>query len=105
MAKEYNENSRECLESSYPVQTHEFMAEVVEIADGEKVLVEQRNRFRVGDELEVLSNGETFNKVIKVTKMVNEKGEEFDDAKAVQERFYLYTNLPLKPYDILRKKI
>lgn len=103
--KEYDENSKECLESSYPVQTHEFMAEVIAEGDGERVLIEQRNRFAVGDELEVLSNGNSFNKIIKVEKMINEKGEEVLDAKNVQEKLYLYTNLPLKEFDILRKKL
>ena len=101
----YNENSKECLESSYPVQTHEFMALVVGESDGEKVLIEQRNRFKVGEELEVLSPFDTFNKIIKVARMETEKGEEVDDAKNVQERLYLYTNIPLKPFDILRKRI
>ena len=104
-AKQYDENSRECLESSYPVQTHEFMAWVLGEHDGEKVLIEQRNRFAVGDELEVLSSSETFNKKFIVEKMVNEKGEVVMDAKNVQEKLYLYTNIPLKPFDILRKKV
>ena len=103
--QEYNDNSKECLESSYPVQTHEFMALVVGENDGEKVLIEQRNRFKIGDELEVLSPSDTFNKIIKITRMENEKGESVDDAKNVQERLYLYTNIQLKPFDILRKKI
>lgn len=101
----FGSNDKECLESSYPVQTHEFMAEVVGDFDGEKVLIEQRNRFKVGDELEVLSPYSTFNKIIKIQKMENERGEEVLDAKNVQEKLYLYTNLPLKKYDILRKKI
>lgn len=96
---------KECLESSYPVQSHEFMAVVIKDFDGEKVLIEQRNRFKVGDELEVLSPNATFNKKLKVTKMENEKGEVIDDAKNVQEKLYLYCNLPLKEYDILRKEI
>ena len=79
------------------------MAMVLGDFDGEKVLIEQRNRFKVGDELEVLSPNDTFNKIIKVQKMVNLKGEEFDDAKNVQEQLYLFTDLPLKKYDILRK--
>lgn len=99
----FGADDKECLESSYPVQTSEFMAMVLGDFDGEKVLIEQRNRFKVGDELEVLSPNDTFNKIIKVQKMVNLKGEEFDDAKNVQEQFYLYTDLPLKKYDILRK--
>ena len=67
----FGSDDKECLESSYPVQTHEFMAMVIGDSDGEKVLIQQRNRFKVGDELEVLSNGETFNKKIVIQKMEN----------------------------------
>ena len=96
---------KECLESSYPIQTHEFMALVVSDYDGEKVLIEQRNRFKVGDELEVLSPNEYFNEKIVVGLMKNEKGEVVEDAKNVQEKLYLYTNIPLTKNDILRKKV
>lgn len=101
----YGADDKECLESSYPVQTHEFMALVIGNSDGKKVLIQQRNRFKVGDELEVLSPNDTFNKIIKVEKMEDENGEEVLDAKNVQQNIYLYTNLPLKKLDILRKKI
>ncbi len=101
----FGADDKECLESSYPVQTHEFMALVISDSDGEKTLIEQRNRFKVGDELEVLSPNDTFNKIIKVTKMENEAGEQVDDAKNVQEKLYLYTTLPLKKNDILRKRV
>ncbi len=101
----FGADDKECLESSYPVQTHEFMALVIGDSDAEKTLIEQRNRFKVGDELEVLSPNDTFNKIIKVTKMENEAGEQVDDAKNVQEKLYLYTTLPLKKNDILRKRV
>lgn len=101
----FGADDKECLESSYPVQTHEFMALVIGDSDGEKTIIEQRNRFKVGDELEVLSPNDTFNKIIKVTKMENEAGEQVDDAKNVQEKLYLYTTLPLKKNDILRKRV
>lgn len=101
----FGADDKECLESSYPVQTHEFMALVIEDFDGEKALIEMRNRFKIGDELEVLSPNDTFNKIIKVQKMQNLNGEFIDDAKNVQERLFLYTFLPLKKQDILRKKI
>ena len=94
---------KEYLQSSMPVQTSEFMASVVGNFDGEKVLIEQRNRFKVGDTLEVLSPNSTFNAQIKVEKMTDEKGELVDDAKDVQQRLYLYTNIALEKGDILRK--
>ena len=101
----FGAEDKECLESSYPVQTHEFMALVCEDWDGEKAQIEMRNRFKLGDELEVLSPNNTFNQIIKVERMTNVDGKEITDAKNVQEKLYLFTKLPLKKNDILRKKI
>lgn len=99
----FGSNDKECFTSSMPVQTSEFMAVVLNDADGEKVLIEQRNRFKIGDELEVLSPNDTFNKKIKLDKMTDENGVEVLDAKNVQQKLYIYTNLNLKKGDILRK--
>ena len=95
----------ECLESSYPVQSYEFMAIVLEKTKDGYVKIEQRNRFRVGDELEVLSPDNNFNKIIKVTNIKTTDNEEIDDAKNVQQILFLKTDLELHPGDILRKKI
>lgn len=101
----FERTESECLESSMPVQSHEFMAIVLEDAKDGEVLIQQRNRFMVGEELEVLSPNETFNEKITVEKMKNEKGESVLDAKNVQEKLFLKTNLPLRKGDILRKKV
>ena len=61
-----------------------------------------RNRFKVGDELEVLSPTNNFNKKFVVEKMENEQGEEVLDAKLVQQKLYLYTSLVLSAGDMLR---
>ena len=98
----FGEKDKECFTSSSPVQTHEFMALVLEDAKDGYVKIEQRNRFKVGDTLEVLSPDENFNKKIKVTEIKNLKGELIDDAKKVQEVLYLRTELALKEGDILR---
>lgn len=107
----FGENNKEHFETSMPVQTHEFMAYVVENAiesDDKKfkykVLIEMRNRFKVGESLEVLSNNQNFNKIISVEKMTSENGEEIIDASLVQQKIYLYTNLNLQCGDILRKE-
>jgi putative protease len=96
---------KEYLISSLPVQTHDFVALILEDAKEGRVLIEQRNRFEINDELEVLSPNDAFNKKIKVKKIQTSDGEDIDDAKNVQERLYLYTKLPLKTNDILRKKV
>ncbi len=66
----FGSNNKECLESSTPVQTHEFMAVVLSDNKDGRVLIEQRNRFKVGDILEVLSPNNTFNKQIEVSRIV-----------------------------------
>ena len=103
--KETKKESREYLETSQPVQSHEFVAVVLENAKDGRVLVEQRNRFKVGDTLEVLATSNTFNKQIKVDKIVDTNGEDVLDAKNVQAKLYLFTDLPLVSGDILRIKV
>lgn len=65
--------------------------------------IEMRNRFFVGDELEVLSPSDSFNRVIKVTDLKNKAGEAVEDAKIVQEKLYLKTDVKLSAGDILRR--
>ncbi len=73
--------------------------------DSEKklALIEMRNRFFVGDKLEVLSPSQSFNKVITVTDLTDEQGNAVTDAKIVQQKLYLKTDIPLHEGDILRK--
>lgn len=102
----FGTNDKECLSSSLPVQTHEFMAICLEDCQDGKALIEMRNRFKVGDTLEVLSpNTEIFNRKIRVDRMETITGENLKDAKNVQERLFIFTTLPLKKNDILRKRI
>lgn len=81
----FGADDKEYLKDSMPVQTAVFIAKVVEDAKDGIVKVEMRNRFKVGDELQVLSPDDNFLKTIKISKIINEKGEIIDDAKRVQE--------------------
>lgn len=101
----YGAYDKECLESSMPVQTHEFMAVVLADAKNGEVLVEMRNRFKVGDTLEVLSPNDTFNKTILIERMTDENGAEVLDANQVQQKLLIKTALQLKQGDILRKQV
>lgn len=99
------ENNKEYLESSMPVQTHEFMAIVLDDTKDGKVLVEMRNRFKVGETLEVLSPSDAFNKQLLIENMVDENGVTVIDANQVQQKLYISTDIQLHKGDILRKKI
>lgn len=98
----FNDDSKEYLEDSMPVQTYVFIAKVVEYAKDGFVKVEMRNRFKVGDTLEILSADDNFLKKITVSKIINSKNEEIDDAKRVQEIVTISCPYNLKAGDILR---
>lgn len=89
-------------ETSIQEQDSKFMAIVQDVKSG-KILVEQRNKFAVGDELEILSPSEIFGKTLKVTKMEDEQGGDVQEAKAVQQKLWIYTDLAFEVGDILRK--
>ncbi len=99
----FNSNDKEYLESSMPVQTAVFVAKVIEDCKNGMVKVEMRNRFKINDELEVLSPNNTFLKKIKIEKIVDSKGQEIDDCKKVQEIVLINCPYQLKEGDILRK--
>ena len=69
------------------------------------VIIEMRNRFKVGDVLEVLSPSDNFNKRITVERLEDENGNKVSDAKVVQQKLLLYTDIPLEKGDILRRDI
>lgn len=71
--------------------------------NGKYVIIEMRNRFVKGDCLEVLSPSASFNQKIIVEKLYDEKGYEVVDAKLVQQKLKLYTDVKLSKGDILRK--
>lgn len=73
--------------------------------DKQASIIEMRNRFKVGDVLEILSPSDNFNKKFIVEKMVDEKGEEVLDAKRVQQKLYIYCPYKLCEGDILRKDL
>ncbi len=100
----YAEES-ECIESSYPVQTHEFMAIVTQDSKDGYVTVEQRNRFVKGDKLEILSPSKYFNQFLEIGEMKDLEGNIIEDAKGVQQTLLIKTDFDLKAGDILRKEI
>lgn len=80
-----------------------FLAVVIKDSDeNNECVIEMRNRFKVGDKLEILSPTENFNKRFTVTKMTDEDGYEVSDAKIVQQKLKIYCEYKLSEGDILR---
>jgi collagenase-like PrtC family protease len=66
-----------------------------------KLLIQQKNFFKLGDTVEVLSP-DSFGMKFTATKIVNEKGEECESACHPQEILTLDCDAPVKKGDILR---
>ncbi len=85
-------------------QTCSFIGIVLEDMGEGYYLVEQRNRFNVGDTLEILSPSK-IGMSFEVTSIRSRKGEERESAHLVQEKVLVYCDKPLHEGDILRKRI
>ncbi len=100
----YYSKAEENLKISTPVSDYEFVAMVLDDTDESGyTLVEMRNRFKLTDELELLSPKRI--KPIKLISILNEFGEEINDVKLVQSKVRIKSNCKLKKLDILRRKI
>lgn len=100
----FGADDKEFLEDSMPVQTSEFVGVVLGCKD-DRLIIEQRNNFKVGAELEVLSpNNDVFKKRIVVEDLRNENGESISVANVAKQVVSFKANgLILHPGDILRR--
>ena len=81
--------------------TRDYVADVLE--GGSRPLVQMRNRFRVGDRLEILTPNRYLNQSFRVTNMQEEAGGAVFDAKIVMQKLRIDCPYPLAKGDILRK--
>ncbi|MBQ3531995.1 MAG: U32 family peptidase [Oscillospiraceae bacterium] len=85
------------------IQKCTFIGKVLDYSDG-FVTIQQRNNFKPGDELEVvspISTGEKFT----VTAIFDEEGNEREDARLIQQILRLPCPIRLQKGDLLRKRI
>lgn len=100
----FENNSKENLNTSKQSETHKYIAVVLESLDNGYVLVEHRNKFLLGDELEILSSGESFNKKFIVEDIVDCENNHLKEVKKIKQHVYIKCPYKLNKYDILRKK-
>jgi len=82
--------------------THEFLGMVMDYDPTTGyAIMEQRNKFSVGDEVEFIKSG----LVQTIAEMKNEKGLNITSAPHAQEKIYVKVDNPLAKFDIMRKKI
>ncbi len=81
----------------------DYIGNVIKGGDGTAV-IEMRGRFKVGDELEILSPTQNFGKTFKVESAFTSAGERVDDCKLVQEHYTVNCPFKLDTGDIIRRR-
>ena len=80
-----------------------YIADVIGMENG-FVIAEMRNRFKEGNELEILSPDSNFKKTFIAEEIYDLKGERILDAKLVQEHYKIKCPYDLQAGDYLRRK-
>ena len=82
----------------------QFIATVLEGTNDEGYFIaEMRNRFKKGDKLELLTPNDNFNSVILPVKITDAEGNDIEDAKIVQQKLRIYSDIKVSAGDILRR--
>lgn len=82
----------------------QFIATVLEGTNDEGYFIaEMRNRFKKGDKLELLTPNDNFNSVILPGRITDDEGNDIEDAKLVQQKLRIYSDIKVSAGDILRK--
>lgn len=74
---------------------------IVESVNGNAVKIEQRNKFCVGDEIEIMQPDGT-NVPVKVLGIKDEEGNDMESCPHPQQKLYITLSKPASKYDILR---
>lgn len=82
------------------VSNQDFLGIVYDYKDG-YAFIEQRNNFKVGDEIEIFGPNKESKSFI-VTELINEVGEQVEVAKHAQEKLKLKVPFEVQKYDIIR---
>lgn len=89
-------------ESQY-IRGYDFIGMIVDyIPDKELAVVEQRNHFKVGDEIEIMRPGEPYMEY-KIESILDGEGREIDSAPHPQQIVYLPIKTSLNRYALLRR--
>lgn len=97
------DETRQYYADSRAVEEYKFIAVVKQVASG-KIVVEQRNKFAVGDTLETLSVGSDSSKTFVVQQISDTDGNSVEVANRVQQILTINCPFNLSDGDVLRRK-
>ncbi len=98
----YFKNPTQIFDSSSYIRNMDFVGMVIDYLPEERLaLVEQRNKFSVGDEIDFLTpKGSGFTQIIK--EIYDENRLPIKSAPHAQQKVMVKVDKPVKPYDLLR---
>lgn len=92
-------------ENSSYIRKYDFIGTVLDYnPETKEAVIEQRNRFFPGEEIEIFGNSKDFYEY-RISSMRNAKGEELEVANKPKEKIYMTIDLPLEEGDMLRRVI
>ena len=83
------------------VNEYIYLGIIDEIKDGNLVKIEQRNKFCVGDEIEIMKP-DGSNVPVKVLSLTTEDGQKVESAPHPQQVLWVELSSPAERYDLLR---
>ena len=99
------DSSAQIYENSSYIRNYDFIGTVLDYDKETKIAtIEQRNRFFLGDKIEIFSNSPDFYE-LEIDNMKNKKGEDIEVANKPKEEIFIKIDLPLEKGDMLRRKI
>lgn len=99
------DTNAQIYENSSYIRKYDFIGRVLEYnPETKEAIVEQRNRFFLGDEIEIFGNTKDYFD-FKIDNMRDSKGEKIEVANKPKEKIYITIDLPLEEGDMLRKVI
>ncbi|MDO4632868.1 MAG: U32 family peptidase [Eubacteriales bacterium] len=89
-------------DSNTYVKEYTYLGIVGEVREDQAVRIEQRNKFSVGEEIEIMKP-DGSNVTAKVLKITDEEGNEQPSAPHPKQVLYITLDAPAEKYDILRR--
>lgn len=97
------DETTQIYDSNTYVKEYTYLGIVGSVDEHGRYRIEQRNKFSVGEEIEVMKpNGE--NRSVTVRAIVDEEGNAMESAPHPQQVLFIDLGEPLERYDILRRK-
>ena len=81
---------------------HSYLGTVEQVTEDGRIRIEQKNKFLVGEEIEVMKP-DGRNLTVKVRGIYDEEGTPMESAPHARQILLVDLGIPLKAYDILRR--